>query len=95
MISERERRGTKDEIDRYVVLFLQAELDDMVAGLHRPHGLIVTAHGADEHATRLAAHFGICLVHLPLEVAKQIINLDPVSQREKIVKIARENEIEF
>jgi len=94
-IRTRAQRGTKDEIDRYVVQFLQAELDDMVAKLHRPHGLIVAAHGADEDTTRLAAHFGIYLVHLPLEVAQSIAPLDPVSQRQKIIEIARKNKIEF
>lgn len=94
-IRTRAQRGTKDEIDRYVVQFLQAELDDMAAKLHRPHGLIVTAHGADEDATRIATHFGIYLVHLPLEIAREVASLDPVSQKQKIVDIARKNNIEF
>lgn len=91
----RAQRGTKDKIDRYVVQFLQAELDDMTAKLKRPHGLIVTAHGSDNDAIQLADHFGIYLVHLPLDVAQEIANLDPVSQRQKIIEMARKNKIEF
>jgi len=74
---------------------LQAELDDMIAKLHRPHGLIITAHGADEYATRLASHFGIYMVTLPIDIAKEVINLDPISQRQKIIDTARKNNIEF
>jgi len=94
-IRTRGQRGTKDKIDRYVVQFLQAELDDMTAKFKRPHGLIVTAHGSDSDAIRLADHFGIYLVHLQLDIAQEIANLDPVSQRQKILETARKSNIEL
>ena len=56
-IRTRGQRGTKDEIDRGVIQFLQAELDDWMSCLKRPHGMVVTPHGADKDAVILANHF--------------------------------------
>ena len=94
-IRTRGQRGTQDQVDRGAVQFLQAELDDWIARLHRPHGMIVTPHGADEEATRLAAHFGIYIVKLPMGAAKVIADLDVVSQRERIIEKARESNVLF
>jgi len=94
-IRTRGQRGTKDEIDRGVIQFLQAELDDWVACLKRPHGMVITPHGADKDAIILAKHFGIYIVTLPMDVARTIANLDVVSQREQIVDLARKNDVLF
>lgn len=95
-IRTRGQRGTKDEIDRYVIQFLQAELDDWVSILKRPHGMVVTLHGADKDATILADHFGIYLVPLSMDCARALESLDVVSQREKkMIDLARKNDIVF
>lgn len=94
-IRTRAQRGTKNEVDRGVIQFLQAELDDWAACLKRPHGMIVTPHGADKDAIILAKHFGIYIVTLPMDIARIIADLDVVSQREKIVEIARKNDVVF
>ncbi len=94
-IRTRGQRGTKDEIDRYVIQFLQAELDDWVSVLKRPHGMVVSLHGADKDATILADHFGIYIVPISLEAATEIAKLDVVSQKEKIIDLARKNNIVF
>jgi hypothetical protein len=93
-IRTRAQRGTKDVIDRCVIQFLQ-ELDDWIAVLKRPHGMVITLHGAGKDATILANHFGIYLVTLPIDVARTIADLDVVSQREKIIDVARKIDIVF
>lgn len=94
-IRTRGQRGTQDPVDRGAVQFLQAELDDWIAELHRPHGMIVTPHGADEESTRLATHFGIYIVTLPMDVARVIADLDVVSQKQRIIDKARESNVVF
>jgi hypothetical protein len=94
-IRTRGQRGTKNEIDRGVIQFLQAELDDLAACLKRPHGMVVTPHGADKDATILANHFGIYIITLSMDAARTIANLDVISQREKIIDLARKNDVVF
>jgi hypothetical protein len=94
-IRTRGQRGTKNEIDRGVIQFLQAELDDWIACLKRPHGMVVTPHGADKDAEILANHFGIYIVKLPMDIARVIAELDVVSQKEKIIDLARKSDVVF
>ena len=94
-VRTRGQRGTQDKVDRGAIQFMQAELDDWIACLNRPHGMIVTPHGANDEATRLAAHFGIYIVTLPMDVARVIAGFDVVSQKEKIVDVARKSNVVF
>ncbi len=94
-IRTRGQRGTKNEIDRGVVQFLQAELDDWIACQKRPHGMIITSHGADKDAIILAKHFGIYILTLPMNTAYSIATLDVVSQRGKIIDLAIKNDFLF
>lgn len=90
-----EHRRNRAKTSRGVIQIFQAELDDLMIKLKRPRGMVVSLDGMGKDAEQLARHFGIYLVHVPLEVATKIANFDPLSQREKIVEIARKIDLEF
>ena len=91
----RGQRGRSDEVDPGAVQLTMAELADMQKSLKRPHGMIVTPHGIQPEAKKLADHFGIIIGLLPINAINRIEDLDLVSNREKILDIAKEFKLIF
>jgi hypothetical protein len=94
-VRTRGQRGTSDKLDPGAVQFAIAELSDMQSVLKRPHGMLITPHGIQKEAKKLADHFGIIVALLPISVADKILALDFHSQKEEILNIAREFHLVF
>jgi len=91
----RGQRGQSDKLDPGAIQLAIAELDDMQAVLRRPHGMIVTPHGIQPEAKKLADHFGIIVALLPIAAIDKILDLDFHSRKEQILTIAKEFKLVF
>lgn len=91
-VRTRGQRGTGPKTDRGAVQLLQAELDDLIEALTRPHGMIVNPNGIDKVAENVAKHFGILTITLGISAAEEIIKTDEES---KIISIAKSHGILF
>ncbi|MBE0415668.1 MAG: hypothetical protein IBX36_03910 [Dehalococcoidia bacterium] len=94
-IRTRGQRGTQSKTDRGAVQMLQAVLGDFTSQLRRPLGMIVNPNGIQEDAAQIAAHFGITVVTIDMPTVKDILALDPVKDRERILAHARRFGIVF
>lgn len=88
-IRTRGQRGRGNEIDRGVVEMFNSKLEDFRCMLERPRGIIFTPWGITKGAKKLSKHYGISVVKLPLDVAEKIINLDVISEKNKILEETR------
>lgn len=91
----RGQRGRSDKVDPGAVQLAIAELADMQSVLRRPHGMIVTPHGIQPEARKLADHFGVIIALLPITAVNRILDLDFHSRKEQILAIAKEFKLVF
>ncbi len=91
----RGQRGQSDKLDPGAVQFAIAELADLQSSLKRPHAMLITPHGIQAEARKLADHFGIIVAILPLRIANQILILDILSEKLTILKIVRQFGLSF
>ncbi len=89
-VRTRGQRGQSDKLDPGAIQFAVAELADMQSSLRRPHRVIVTPHGIQPEAKKLADHFGIIVALLPINAATKILDLDFHSRKDEIIGIANE-----